>query len=170
MLTTDQKGAIAEMGIAWHATNLGVDVYKPVSEGGRYDLIFDFDDQLWRVQCKWARRYGAVIVVRCYSNRRAREGLRRRRYTPEEIDAYAAYCAELDKCYFLPIQRFPQREIRLRLEPTLNNQRELVTWAEDFEFVATLGRHDGAIAQLGERCHGMAEVAGSSPAGSTLFP
>jgi hypothetical protein len=31
MLTTDQKGGIAEMVIAWHATKLGVDVYKPVT-------------------------------------------------------------------------------------------------------------------------------------------
>jgi hypothetical protein len=28
----------------------------------------------------------------------------------------------------------------------------------------------GAIAQLGERLHGMQEVAGSIPAGSTIFP
>jgi hypothetical protein len=32
LTTTDQKGAIAEMRIAWDAANLGVDVYKPVSE------------------------------------------------------------------------------------------------------------------------------------------
>jgi hypothetical protein len=46
MLTTDRKGAIAEMGIAWHATQVGIGVYKPVAEGGRYDLIFDFDARL----------------------------------------------------------------------------------------------------------------------------
>ena len=171
MLTTDQKGAIAEMGIAWHATQLGVDVYKPLSEGGRFDLIFDFDDHLWRVQCKWAALEGEVLVVRCSSSRRAREGMRKRPYTANEIDAFAAYSADLDRCYFLPIDRFPRRaQICLRIGPTLNNQRQLVNWAEDFEFAATLGRHQGAIAQLGERLRGTQEVAGSSPAGSTLFP
>jgi hypothetical protein len=171
MLTTDQKGAIAEMGIAWHATQLGVDVYKPLSEGGRFDLIFDFDDRLWRVQCKWAALEGEVLVVRCYSSRRAREGMRKRPYTASEIDAFAAYSADLDRCYFLPIDRFPRRaQICLRIGPTRNNQRQLVNWAEDFEFAATLGRHQGAIAQLGERLRGTQEVAGSSPAGSTLFP
>ncbi|HKY12549.1 MAG TPA: group I intron-associated PD-(D/E)XK endonuclease [Gaiellaceae bacterium] len=55
MLTTDQKGAIAEMGITWHATQFGVDVYKPVAEGGRYDLIFDFADRLWRVHANGLR-------------------------------------------------------------------------------------------------------------------
>ena len=118
MLTTDQKGGIAEMGIAWHATLLGVDVYKPMSEGGRYDLIFDFDERLWRVQCKWANRYGEVIIVRCYSARRAREGVRQRLYSPDEVDAFAAYCAELDRCFFLPIADVVgQRNIQLRLRP-----------------------------------------------------
>jgi hypothetical protein len=35
MLTTDQKGAIAEMAIAWEAAKQGIEVYRPISEGGR---------------------------------------------------------------------------------------------------------------------------------------
>ena len=171
MLTTDQKGAIAETAIAHAATKLGIEVYRPVAEGGRFDLIFLLGDELVRVQCKWAPRQGDVVVVRCYSNRRAREGFRRRRYTPQEIDAFAAYCPELESCYFLPIELFPRRsQILLRLSPTQNNQRLGVHWAEDFEFAAKLTRHQGAIAQLGERLDGIQKVAGSSPAGSTLFP
>ena len=115
-------------------------------------------------------RYGDVIVVRCYSARRARTGLLRRPYAPEDVDAFAAYCADLRACYLLPRSLFPQREIRLRLGPPKNNQRAGITWANDFEFGATLGRSQGAIAQLGERLHGMQEVAGSSPAGSTSSP
>jgi hypothetical protein len=170
MLTTDQKGAIAEAEIALRAVKLGIGVFKPVVEGERYDLVFDLRPRLVRVQCKWAPLYGDVIVVRCYSARRNRAGLLRRCYAVNEVDAFAAYCPDTDRCYYLPIERFyPRREIRLRVSPTRNNQRQLVTWADDFELAATLGRHQGAIAQLGERCHGMAEVAGSSPAGSTLF-
>jgi PD-(D/E)XK endonuclease len=171
MLTTDQKGAIAEMGIAWHATQLGVDVYKPVAEGGRCDLIFDFDGRLWRVQCKWASRQRDVLIVRCYSCRRAREGMRKRRYTPDEVDAFAAYYAERDRCYFMPIALFPRSaQICLRLAPARNNQRQLVNWAKDFEFAATLARPQGAVAQLGERLSGRQKGTGSSPVGSTLFP
>jgi hypothetical protein len=47
------------------------------------------------------------------------------------------------------------------------NQSSGIRWAQDFDFAAKLGRQRGAIAQLGERLHGMQEVAGSSPAGST---
>jgi hypothetical protein len=171
MLTTDQKGAIAETGIAWHAFRLGVDVYKPIAEGGRCDLIFEFDGKLWRVQCKWASRYDEVLIVRCYSARRAREGLRRRLYSADEIDAFAAYSAELDRCFFLPFARFAGRaNIQLRLAPTRNNQRLGINWADDYDFAATLARRQGAVAQLGERPAGSRKGTGSSPVGSTLFP
>jgi PD-(D/E)XK endonuclease len=170
MLTTDQKGAIAETEIALAAVKLGIGVFRPVVEGERYDMVFDLRPDLVRVQCKWAPVYRDVIVVRCYSARRNRAGLLRRRYHVGEVDAFAAYCPDTDRCYYLPIYRFyPRREIHLRVSPTRNNQRLGVTWADDFEFAATLAQPQGAIAQLGERCHGMAEVAGSSPAGSTLF-
>jgi hypothetical protein len=56
-------------------------------------------------------------------------------YTADQIDAFAAYCEELDSCWFLPIARFPRRStIQLRLEPTRNNQQIGINWAEDFEF------------------------------------
>ena len=167
-MTTDQKGAIAEAAIALEALKLGIEVYRPIAEGGRYDMILVVDGQLLRVQCKWATRYGEVVVVRCYSNRRARTGLVRRLYSSDEIDAFAAYCVELDRCFFMPIGLFPTQEVRLRLSPARNNQRRGIRWADDFDFDATLGQNQGAIAQLGERLDGIQKVAGSSPAGSTL--
>ena len=102
-MTTDQKGAIAELAVQLAATKLGIDVYRPVAEGGRYDMIFDLVGDLVRVQCKWASRYGDVLVARCYRARRNRDGLVRRLYTREEIDAYALYCLELDRCFFVPM-------------------------------------------------------------------
>jgi hypothetical protein len=139
-LTTNQKGAIAETAIVKEATRLGIEVYRPVAEGGRFDLIFLIGDTLARVQCKWAPRQGDVIVIRCYSCRRAREGMRVRRYTAAEIDAYAAYCADNDRCYYLPMNRFGERRaVQLRLAPSRNNQRLRIHWAADYEFAATIG-------------------------------
>jgi hypothetical protein len=51
MLTTDQKGNIAELKIAACAAELGIDVYRPVGEGGRYDMIFGLASKLFRIQC-----------------------------------------------------------------------------------------------------------------------
>ena len=163
MLSTDRKGSIAEIAIAEAAIRLGVDVYKPLNDGTRCDLIFDLAGRLTRVQCKWAARYGEVLIVRCARNRRTREGLLSRRYTIDEVDAFAAYSMDLDCCYFLPSQLCAERAA---IGPSRNNQQKGINWAERFEFGATLGI-SGAVAQLGERQSGTLKAAGSSPAGST---
>jgi len=49
VLTTDQKGNAAELACALAAIRLGVDVYHPMGEGSRYDLIFDLPSGLTRV-------------------------------------------------------------------------------------------------------------------------
>ena len=168
LITTDQKGNIAETAITAAAVRLGVDVYRPIGEGPRYDLIFDVCSRLLRVQCKWSARNGDVVVVRCYSSRRiAGGGVVSRVYTEAEIDVLAAYCDELDTCYLLPRELWSgRRHLHLRLARSRNNQVLRTNWAKDFELAATLGRY-GAIAQLGERLAGSQKVAGSSPAGST---
>jgi hypothetical protein len=139
VLTTDQKGAIAELAIARIAAELGVGVFKPLTDGERYDLIFDFRPRLVRVQCKWARVTGDVLIVRCRSCRRARDGMLHRRYTPDEVDAIAAYSPELRRGFYVPIDVVDGRgDLQLRLAPTRNHQRLGVTWADDFDLEARL--------------------------------
>jgi hypothetical protein len=138
VLTTNQKGAIAEIAIANEAIRLGIGVLKPMWDM-RYDLVFDTGDELLRVQCKWALRDGDVVGIRTRRCRRSRDGLVHRSYGPNEIDAIAAYCAELDTCYLLPHEMSVNRcMVLLRLHPTRNNQRSGVHWAKDFEFGAKL--------------------------------
>jgi hypothetical protein len=138
VLTTNQKGAIAEAAVAAEAVRLGVGVLKPMWDMC-YDLALDTGDQLLRVQCKWAARRGDVVAVRTRRSRRARVGHIRRSYAAHEIDAIAAYCAEVDTCYLLPRDLSVDRAVvLLRLEPTRNNQAAGVRWARDFEFGARL--------------------------------
>jgi len=139
VLTTNQKGAVAEMAIAHEAVRLGIGVSKPLSDL-RYDLIFDTGVELLRVQCKWASRYEDVIVICLYGARRARAGLVRSVYTADEVDAFAVFCSELNRCYFVRIAELNGRyQLQLRLDATRNNQRSGVNWAKDYEFAAKLG-------------------------------
>jgi hypothetical protein len=164
MLTTNQKGAIAETAITLAALRHGIPVLKPVAEGGRYDLLFDTGTRFWRVQCKWATRHGQVVLIRAHTCRRGREGrLVRGKYTADEIDLVAGYCADLNTSYIIPFDLLtPCGDMQLRLSRSKNDQELGVNWAADYEF--------GAIAQLGERVTGSHEVAGSSPASSTSTP
>ena len=166
MLTTNQKGVLAEAKIVARAVELGLGVSRPLDDE-RYDLILDLRPALLRVQCKWAAQIGAVVSGRLYTSRRGPHGLINRRYSVGEFDAFALYCREVDCCYLLPADEFvTRRQVHLRLGPSRNNQSVGVRWAHEYEFGATLSRLSGPIAQLGERLAGSQKVAGSSPAGS----
>ena len=49
MLTSNEKGNIAEAAIALEAIKLEIDVLKPVAEHGRYDLLFAPPTRLTRL-------------------------------------------------------------------------------------------------------------------------
>jgi hypothetical protein len=168
MLKPDQKGAIAEAAVTYAAIKLGIGVLKPLSDGHRYDLAFDMGSRLLRVQCKWAARRGQVICVPCRTARRGLNGYIRSTYSRDEIDLVVGYYAALERCYVLPPELFDGHPmVHLRLAPARNNQLVGIKWARDYEFERLDWAPRGAIAQLGERLHGMQKVAGSSPAGST---
>jgi hypothetical protein len=138
MLTTNQKGFIAETAVIHECARLGVPVARPLDDQ-RYDLIFDLGAKLLRVQCKWAARAGDVVAIRTRTCRRAREGLIHRSYGPDEIDAIAAFCIETERCYLLPHELSVDRVmVQLRLGPTKNNQAVGIRWASDYEFTAKL--------------------------------
>jgi PD-(D/E)XK endonuclease len=161
VLTPTDKGAIAEAVIAAEAVKAGVRVWRPMSEGGRADLVFEIRGRFLRIQCKWARRAGDVVVVSTKTSRLTPAGYVRTRYSPDEVDAIAAYCADTEVCYFIPIAEVGSRHaMYLRLAPARNNQEFAISYAANYEF-------SGALAQLGERRAGSAKVAGSSPACST---
>ncbi len=160
MHDSNHKGNVAEAAIAFHAAKLDIPVFTPLTEHCRYDLVLEIGGQLQRVQCKWAPRRGDVIPVNFVTNRRGPEGFVRSTYTAGEIDAVAAYCEELDTCYYLPIDRVAGKTaIQLRLVPPKNAQRASLTFAADHTL--------GAVAQWEERRRGTAEAGGSSPPSST---
>jgi hypothetical protein len=164
VLSTNQKGAIAETAILHEATKCGIVVYRPAVEGARADMIFEIGPRLLRVQCKWARLLDQVVQVRAQTCRRGPGGTYVRGvYSADEVDAIAAYCMENETSYLIPFSMFARRSnLYLRLSPAKNNQRRLVHWADQYRL--------GAIAQLGERLGGTQEVVGSSPTSSTPKP
>jgi prevent-host-death family protein len=159
--TANHKGAVAEAKIAAAAIQLGVPVLRPMTEHGRYDLIFDLGHRLLRVQCKWGTRKGDVVAAHLGSSYLSPAGYVRATYDANEVDAIAIYCEALDECYLLPIDVVAgQFMLHLRLAPARNGQRAGLHFANEHLL-------SGAVAQLGERRHGMAEATGSSPVSST---
>lgn len=134
-----------------------------MNDHARADLIFDVGERPWRVQVKWAQLAprGDVFTVRVRGSYRSGAKYVRSSYHAAEVDLLAAYCGALDRCFLFPIELVAGlTALRVRLTPPRNHQRRCINLAEDFTF-------NGAVAQLGERRHGMAEVRGSNPLSST---
>lgn len=169
MLTTNQKGVIAEAAVIYECAKLGIPVARPIDDL-RYDLILDLGVHLLRVQVKWASGDGQVMYVRTRRARRGPNGLIHRKYVAGEIDAVAAYSPDTERCYLLPYELSVECcGTQLRFAPTRNNQSSGIRWARDYELAAKLQELTGAVAQLGERDAGSVEARGSSPLRSTLF-
>jgi prevent-host-death family protein len=164
MQDPNHLGSVAEAGFVFHAVKAGLPVLAPVAEHGAYDAVLDVEGRLIRVQVKCGTLVdgGSVIVARLRRSRHSpTAGYVIRAYGLDEIDAFAIYCAELDRCYLVPIDDVAgQGSLHLRIDPPANSQRASLRFAADYEF-------PGAVAQLGERSAGSRKVVGSSPISST---
>jgi prevent-host-death family protein len=144
VMNSNVKGAVAEQAIVLGATKLGVPVLRPVAEHGRTDLALEIGGDLFRVQVKWGRLSPArdVVIVRIGTCRCTPRGYIRRTYSEHEVDLFAIYCGDLDRCFLLPAQLLANKTcVSLRLTPPRNGQQSCINLADDFTF-------DGAVAQL----------------------
>jgi prevent-host-death family protein len=158
----NHKGNAAELAIAAEAAELGLEVYSPLTEHGRTDLVLGIAQKLYRVQCKWGARVGEKVQVRLGTSRYSpTRGYVVKTYDRSDIDLVAVYCKPLATSYLLPPDLFEGRSnIWLRTGLPKNGQRAALNWAADYEF-------SGAVAQLAERFAGSEEARGSNPLSST---
>lgn len=134
-MNTKQKGEISELAVSLKLLTLGKSVSKPVGDNQRYDLIIDDDGKLLRVQVKTARiKNGCLIATTARTTGKKGGVYVKSAYSSDEIDAFAIYAPELDKCYLVPVKPgVAAMEIRMRLTPSQNGQLNRVRWAKDYE-------------------------------------
>jgi antitoxin (DNA-binding transcriptional repressor) of toxin-antitoxin stability system len=165
VLGPNEKGDIAEAEIALAAIRAGCTVSRPMTDHPPYDLVIEIAGRPLRVQCKWSAFQRGVVQIRLRRcSHSPTQGYIRSSYGADEIDAIAAYCDELKRCFLIPIELVDGRDwISLRVDPAKNGQRAALNYAAEYEL-------SGAVAQLGERVNGIHEATGSSPVSSTPLP
>jgi hypothetical protein len=114
----------------------GYRIAIPYGEDSDFDLILCRDEHtLERIQCKHSESNGIYITVRCCSASLTNGKVKAiKRYTAAMIDWLAVYDPTTDRCYYVPAAELGngRREMRLRLKPTINNQRQLIHEAADY--------------------------------------
>jgi hypothetical protein len=89
-------GAIGEAAIACEAIRAGLEVFKPLSEHSRADLVFGTGTRLFRIQCKSARKTREILCINLVSSWHTPAGYVRHKYSADEVDFIAAHCMELN--------------------------------------------------------------------------
>ncbi len=129
MFTSNQKGAIAELEIAAAAAKLGVEVYRPLGEHSRADLVLDIAGRLLRVQCKWGRLGldGDVVIACIGGSSCSPSGYVLTSYREGRSRPVRHLLRELDRAVLMPASLCVERqEIRLRLtQPATHSERAL---------------------------------------------
>jgi hypothetical protein len=139
-MNTSRKGDETEAIILGRLMNLGVSISVPFGDSDRYDLVADYEDRLYRVQCKTGSWVNGTVRFNLYSSTVDESGRIDAEYTAEEVDAYTVYSEETDEVYWVPIEDTGNGEMRLRVEePCPKAPTSKINWASDYAVAEQLG-------------------------------
>jgi len=128
LTTPNERGARSESAVAAALVRSGAKVFLPAfGADGRVDLVYERGGQMFRVQCKTARRSGGSLLFRTCSN----PGNAPIAYYGE-IDEFGVYSPDTGVVYIVPVDQAPTRACALRLEPARNGQHAGVRWADTY--------------------------------------
>lgn len=121
------KGDLAELKVAADLADRGCRISIPFGEDCDYDLIADYEGRLHRVQVKFTRSDGNVVVIRCRSHSLTKGKVRATKlYTSAMVDWIAVYDSTTERCFYCPsweLGTAGRNLLHLRLQPARNNQR-----------------------------------------------
>lgn len=135
-MNSKAKGQLSEASILKRFLQKGIPVLLPFGDNEPYDMVIDEGERgLKKIQIKSGRvKNNAIIFNTATSiNHNIVSKDRKSEHYKGKVDYLGIYCAELDKCYLLPVLDFPNTKGSLRLAPTKNNQTKNVKWAVDYE-------------------------------------
>ncbi len=125
-MDTKLKGDIAEQAAVFHALKRGWGVLKPVGDRLPYDLVFDVEGNLVKIQVKyaWLDEPSGNYVV---DNRRTKTNRRimiRAAYKQSDFDFALVYIEKLDLFYIFPVNVFIDYGSEIHLVETNKRQRK----------------------------------------------
>lgn len=112
-----------------------IPVLLPFGNAQRYDLVFDLNGKLFRVQCKTGRvRNGVIRFNPCDNNRRSYVG---------QVEFLAVFEPDLEKVYLIEPSMVGRQFASLRLIAPKNGQKTKIQYADDFLLDKVLGSIGG---------------------------
>ena len=129
MLDTRQKGNLTELQCLAAFVEQGCTVSVPYGNNSKYDFIADIEGQLLKIQVKTSREGENVIFFSCETTHVNCSGIKRERYTKEQVDYFATMWD--GQCYLVPIAECSKTKT-LRFAPPKNGQVKGITFATEY--------------------------------------
>jgi len=130
MAETKLKGDIAETYVLYLLIQNGLHVLLPWGEDHRFDMVVEKDGVYKKVQIKYVSARNGVLEVPI----RSCNNYKVIHYSPEDVDIIAAYHAETQKVYFVPLKNIGNRSsLKIRLSSAKNHQQKKIVLASQYE-------------------------------------
>ena len=125
-MDTKLRGDIAEQAAILHALKRGWGVLKPVGDRLPYDIVFDIQSNLVRIQVKsaWFDAPSGNYVVDNRRTKTNRRRMLREAYSATDFDFALVYIEAIDLFYVFPIEVFIQYGSEIHLVETEKRQRK----------------------------------------------
>lgn len=128
------KGVLTEIQIQHAFLKNGFNVAIPLNPSSRYDMIVDYNNHLFKVQCKTSKPQDGGFTIHLYStNREPGGGYIKKQYSSADVDLFAT--TYNDEVYIIPNTKeiSSQRTIMFRTEHPKNDQVVGIRYAEQFK-------------------------------------
>lgn len=141
-LSPKEKGIINEERCKLFFIERGYTVSVPIGDNARYDFILEYENKLYKIQCKCATPTDAHGVQMDISrNVSTMTKVSTYYYTRDEVDFFCTFVDGM--CYLIPFDSCGSAAISLRFEPTSNKMYTGVRWAVDYEADYILAKISG---------------------------
>lgn len=138
---TGLVGKIGEVTTIKKFIENGIQVYTPILDNTKVDLVAEFDGKLQRVQVKsssqcvgvdnGATRFKLLSVGNIFNH-----GIATSKHTPyelDEVDYFALYDCNEDNVYLIKNKEDLQKDITLRHTPPTGGQTRHINYASDYQ-------------------------------------
>ena len=134
-MNTKQVGNLTELKCISFLYELGCSISIPFGNSDKYDFIMDYQNKLYKIQCKYAHEIidnekVVAIQFKTIWQSHNSNGYTINKYNPDEVDYFATYYN--GNCYLVPSTQCSNAKI-LRIEPPKNNQLNGINFLKDYE-------------------------------------
>ena len=126
--TTHIKGLTAELEFSLHLIKKGWNIFLPINQNSRVDMIIEKGGKLKKLQIKYCTPYKGCLRIELEHPLRKTGS-----YSIKEVDDIGVYDPVNDKFYLVPLAKIlPRKEIWIRVSKTVKNQQININWAKNY--------------------------------------